>query len=66
MQKEGDYGINTEVIYLSENSKTKNEEKRLKKENEEFGVEAKAIVDSRIYEWPSFFSVYFLLLSLGV
>lgn len=27
----------------------------MRKENEEFGVDAKALVDSRIYERPSFF-----------
>ncbi|WP_229390598.1 hypothetical protein [Methanosarcina sp. DH2] len=44
-------------------SKSKNEEKR-KDEVETFGIEAKTVVDSRIYERPSFFSVYLLFLFL--
>jgi hypothetical protein len=56
MQKENYSEINPEVLYLSEDSKTKSEEEKVRKENEEFGVEAKAIVDSRIYERPSFLS----------
>jgi len=55
MQKENYSEIDPEVLYLSEDSKTKNEEENVKKETEEFGVEAKATVDSRIYERPSFF-----------
>ncbi|AKB52824.1 hypothetical protein MSBRW_3571 [Methanosarcina barkeri str. Wiesmoor] len=55
MQKEGEFESNPEVIYLSEDSKTKNEDERPKKESEEFGVEAKAAVDSRIYERPFYF-----------
>ncbi|AKB83935.1 hypothetical protein MSBR3_3357 [Methanosarcina barkeri 3] len=55
MQKENEFETNSEVIYLSEDSKTKSEEGKTKNENEEFGVEAKAAVDSRTYERPSFF-----------
>jgi hypothetical protein len=55
MQKKDEFETNPEVIYLSEDSKTKNEEERTKNETEEFGVEAKAAVDSRINERPSFF-----------
>jgi hypothetical protein len=58
MRKGGDFEINpdvTDVIYLSEDSKTKNEEEKVKKGTEEFGDEVKACVDSRIYERPSFF-----------
>ena len=36
-------------------SKSKNEEEKRKEEAEEFGTEARATVDSRIYERPSFF-----------
>ena len=55
MQKGNFSEIDPEVLYLSEDLKTKNEEENVKKETEEFGVEAKATVDSRIYERPSFF-----------
>ncbi len=55
MQKENYSEINPEALYLSEDSKTKNEEEKKKEENGEFGVETKATVDSRIYERPSFF-----------
>lgn len=55
MQKETEFETNPEVIYLSEDSKTKSEEEKTKNENEEVGVEAKAAVDSRTYERPSFF-----------
>lgn len=55
MQKEGDSGINPEVIYLSEDSKTKNEDEIPKKETEEFGAEVTASIDSRTYEHSSFF-----------
>ena len=40
MRKGGDFEINpdvTDVIYLSEDSKTKNEEEKVKKGTEEFG-----------------------------
>jgi len=66
MQKEGDFEINPEIIYPFGDSKTKNEDEKTKTETEEFGVEAKAAVDSRIYKRPSFFSVYLLLSSLEI
>lgn len=55
MQKDNYSEINMEVLYLSEDSKTGSEEENARKENEEFGVDAKALVDSRIYERRSFF-----------
>ena len=55
MQKDDYLEINQEARYLSEDSKTKNEEDEMKKETGEVGVETKATVDSRIYERPSFF-----------
>jgi hypothetical protein len=55
MQNEVDFEINPEVIYLSEDSKTENEEEKTKTKAEEFGAEARVAVDSRIYERPSFF-----------
>lgn len=55
MQKDNYSEINMEVLYLSEDSKTGSEEENVRKENEKFGVDAKALVDSRIYERPSFF-----------
>jgi hypothetical protein len=57
--------INPEVLYLSEDLKTKNEEEKVKKENEEFGVEAKATVDSRISERPSFLIGAIFILAFG-
>lgn len=36
-------------------SKSKNEEEKRKEEAEKFETEAKAVVNSRIYEYPSFF-----------
>jgi hypothetical protein len=50
MQKENYSEINPEVLYLSEDSKTGSEEENVRKENEEFGVDAKALVDSRIWD----------------
>jgi hypothetical protein len=66
--RDGNYSeINPEVLYLSEDLKTKNEEEKVKKENEEFGVEAKATVDSRIYERPSFFlGIPFIIVFGGI
>lgn len=55
MQKDNYSEINMEVLYLSEDSKTGSEEENVRKENEKFGVDAKALVDSRIYERRSFF-----------
>ena len=55
MQKDDYLEINQEALYLSEDSKTKNEEDEMKEETGKFGVEAKASVDSRIYKRPSFF-----------
>lgn len=67
MQKEGDFETHPEVLYLSEDSNTKNKEEKAKKENEEFGVEAKAAVDSRIYERPSFFlGILFIFVFGGI
>ncbi len=54
MQKDNYSEINPEVLYLSEDSKTGSEEENVRNENEEFGVDAKALVDSRIYERPSY------------
>lgn len=70
MRKGGDFEINpdaTDVIYLSEDSKTKNEEEKVKKGTEEFGDEVKACVDSRIYERPSFFlGIPFIIVFGGI
>jgi len=70
MRKGGDFEINpdvTDVIYLSEDSKTKNEEEKVKKGTEEFGDEVKACVDSRIYERPSFFlGILFIIVYGGI
>jgi hypothetical protein len=65
MQKENHSEVDSEVLYLSEDSKTNNEEEKAKNENEEFGVEAKATVDSRIYERPSFFIGAIFILAFG-
>jgi hypothetical protein len=65
MQKENYSEIDPEVLYLSEDSKAKNEEEKAKNENEEFGVEAKVTVDSRIYERPSFFIGAIFILAFG-
>jgi hypothetical protein len=70
MRKGGDFEINPDVIdviYLSEDSKTKNEEEKVKKGTEEFGDEVKACVDSRIYERPSFFlGIPFIIVFGGI
>lgn len=67
MRKEGDFETNSDVIYLSEDSKTKNEEEKVKKDTEEFGDEVKACVDSRIYERPYFFlGVPFIIVFGGI
>jgi hypothetical protein len=67
MQKKDNFEVNPDALSLSEDSKTKNEEERTKAETEEFGVEAKAAVDSRIYERPSFFiGIPFIILFGGV
>lgn len=52
MQKKDEFETNPEVISFW---RLKNQKWRRKNETEEFGVEAKAAVDSRIYERPSFF-----------
>ncbi|MGB9927967.1 MAG: hypothetical protein ACPK85_06125 [Methanosarcina sp.] len=55
MQKENNSEINSETLFLSDDLNTKNEEVKKPEENEDFGVETKATIDSRIYERPSFF-----------
>lgn len=65
MEKENHSEINQEVLYISEDSKTQSEAENVKKENEEFGVEAKATVDSRIYERPSFFLGAYFIFAFG-
>lgn len=65
MQKENYSEINPEILHISEDSKTKSEEEKVRKENEEFGVEAKATVDSRVYERPSFFLGAIFIFAFG-
>lgn len=65
MEKENYSEINPEILYLSEDSKTQSEGEEVRKENEEFGVEAKATVDSRIYERPSFFLGAIFIIAFG-
>lgn len=66
MQKENNSEADQEVIFLSEDSKNKNEEVKNTKETGEFGVEVKATVDSRIYERPSYFlGLSFITVAFG-
>ncbi|HEY3361601.1 MAG TPA: hypothetical protein VGK06_07175 [Methanosarcina sp.] len=67
MQKDGDFKINPEVIYLSESSIIKNDKEKTKKETEEFGAEATASIDSRTYEHSSFFlGIPFIIVFGGI
>lgn len=65
MQKDSDFKINPEVIYLSEDSITKDEKEKKKEETGEFGVEVTASIDSRTYEHSSFFLGIPLIIILG-
>lgn len=65
MQKDSDFEINPEVIYLSEDSITKDEKEKKKEETGEFGVEVTASIDSRTYEHSSFFLGIPLIIILG-
>lgn len=65
MQKENYSEINSEILYLPENSKITGEAEKVRKENEEFGVDTKALVDSRIYERPSFFLGAIFIFAFG-
>ncbi|MGI5990841.1 MAG: hypothetical protein ACOX79_00330 [Methanosarcina sp.] len=62
MQKKDEFETNPEVIYLSEDSKTKNEEERTKLRN--LGLKLKQRLIPESMNVPLFFSVPFLLLSL--
>jgi len=64
MQKDSDFEINPEVIYLSEDS-TENENEKKKNETEEFEAQATASIDSRTYEHSSFFLGIPLIIILG-
>ena len=55
MQKKDNFEVDSDVLYLSDDLKAKNEDERTKNETEELGVETRVTVDSRIYERPSFF-----------
>lgn len=67
MQKDADFEINPEVIYLSEGSITENNKEKTKMEAEEFGAEATASIDSRTYEHSSFFfGIPFIIVFGGI
>lgn len=67
MQKEDEFKANPEVIYLTKDSRTKNEEERTKNETEKFGVEPKAAIDSRVYERPFYFTgIPFIIVFGGI
>jgi hypothetical protein len=55
MQKADGFKTNKEVLYFSEDSKTRGEDEKTKDKNEELGVETRAVVDSIVYERSSFF-----------
>jgi hypothetical protein len=65
MQKNNNFEIKPEVVYISEDSIPKNNNEKITKKTEEFRAEAIALIDSRTYEHSSFFIGIPLIIVLG-